>query len=392
MRTLGDEDGNRPAKPPPASPWKSDRSVCRPLPYGLTCPRMKISNYALRRVSRALCGVAFKRHVQSAESRFGGRGGRSAFICLLMFRKGRGTHGTVSIRSATLDRSRSTPLSTIYLMRIFWINTDAVSFDGVSRHEDWLSQGIILTSGPAKYRNQLAKAAAGVLVIVYVKGYGAVAAGAVLSADVVDVYPPNTINPPDSDNYVEYQKNVAWLYDLRDRHITVSEVIASLGQVPRHACQEVKTENGRQALLALLKPITAMPASDQQQYVNRASMLLDLGHVERPSGNPNPPRVAPGSPQRVRDPNVRAWTLQRACGLCELCKKPAPFNDVRGRAFLESHHIVWLSNDGPDTVENTAAICPNCHRELHHGRDREQKSASLSALVRQKEAQSLVVR
>lgn len=24
----------------------------------------------------------------------------------------------------------------------------------------------------------------------------------------------------------------------------------------------------------------------------------------------------------------------------------------------------WLSNDGEDTIDNTIALCPNCHRKM----------------------------
>ncbi|SFK12176.1 HNH endonuclease [Halobacillus dabanensis] len=56
----------------------------------------------------------------------------------------------------------------------------------------------------------------------------------------------------------------------------------------------------------------------------------------------------------------------RANGICQLCEKPAPFKDRNGEPFLETHHIKWLSNGGLDTPENTIALCPNCHRKMHH--------------------------
>ncbi|WP_429628901.1 HNH endonuclease [Tunturiibacter psychrotolerans] len=33
--------------------------------------------------------------------------------------------------------------------------------------------------------------------------------------------------------------------------------------------------------------------------------------------------------------------------------------------YLECHHIVWLARGGDDTIENTVAMCPNCHRRMH---------------------------
>jgi 5-methylcytosine-specific restriction protein A len=67
----------------------------------------------------------------------------------------------------------------------------------------------------------------------------------------------------------------------------------------------------------------------------------------------------------IRDPYVAEYAKERAHGICQLCGKPAPFNDKDGRPYLESHHIVWLSKGGDDSVENTVALCPNCHRKMH---------------------------
>jgi len=39
--------------------------------------------------------------------------------------------------------------------------------------------------------------------------------------------------------------------------------------------------------------------------------------------------------------------------------------------YLEVHHVVPLAKDGSDTPENTVAICPACHRELHFGENKD---------------------
>ena len=56
---------------------------------------------------------------------------------------------------------------------------------------------------------------------------------------------------------------------------------------------------------------------------------------------------------------------RRANGICQLCGNPAPFNNSDGTPYLETHHIIWLSREGEDSIENTAALCPNCHRKMH---------------------------
>jgi len=32
---------------------------------------------------------------------------------------------------------------------------------------------------------------------------------------------------------------------------------------------------------------------------------------------------------------------------------------------LESHHVIWLSRNGEDTIYNTVALDPSCHRKMH---------------------------
>ena len=69
--------------------------------------------------------------------------------------------------------------------------------------------------------------------------------------------------------------------------------------------------------------------------------------------------------QRERSPYVAEYAKRRANGRCQLCGNPAPFADSHGKPYLESHHIVWLSAGGSDTIENTVALCPNCHKKMH---------------------------
>jgi len=86
--------------------------------------------------------------------------------------------------------------------------------------------------------------------------------------------------------------------------------------------------------------------------------------------------AAPRMPERVqivsvgyrRNADVIVAVLNRAQGICERCGKNAPFfRKSDGTPFLEVHHRRQLADGGEDTTENALALCPNCHRELHHG-------------------------
>lgn len=66
-----------------------------------------------------------------------------------------------------------------------------------------------------------------------------------------------------------------------------------------------------------------------------------------------------------RNVYVTEFAKRRAKGICQLCSEPAPFKNSLGEPYLETHHIEWLSKGGEDTIENTVALCPNCHKKMH---------------------------
>lgn len=75
--------------------------------------------------------------------------------------------------------------------------------------------------------------------------------------------------------------------------------------------------------------------------------------------------------KRDRAQAVRLITLSRADDRCDLCGKKT-FLLPNNHYFLECHHLVWLSDNGVDSVINTVALCPNCHRMMHLGLKKEQ--------------------
>ena len=101
-----------------------------------------------------------------------------------------------------------------------------------------------------------------------------------------------------------------------------------------------------------------------------------------PQGNRHPRRFeGPGS-DFVRCPMVLAWILMHAAGVCECCSEAAPFARADGTPYLEVHHVQPLAEGGPDTVDNAVALCPTCHRAVHHARDRRDRRNQLADRVR----------
>lgn len=88
---------------------------------------------------------------------------------------------------------------------------------------------------------------------------------------------------------------------------------------------------------------------------------------QRKQKNKRPSTTTTRTKSYDRDSLVTEYAYRRANGQCQLCNGPAPFKRKIDpfEPFLEAHHIKWLSRKGPDTVENTVALCPNCHRKMH---------------------------
>ena len=84
----------------------------------------------------------------------------------------------------------------------------------------------------------------------------------------------------------------------------------------------------------------------------------------------------------VRSSIVRSNVLVRANGRCEWCGTTG-FVMTDGRIYLETHHVIPLSEDGPDVESNVAGLCPNHHCEAHHGKNRgEMRKKMLERLKR----------
>jgi len=122
-------------------------------------------------------------------------------------------------------------------------------------------------------------------------------------------------------------------------------------------------------LLRELRNEAVQPTTEPATLLSRADALLATGNLIKPAGNANPPSRQSTTKVYSRSPEVVAWVLRQANGICEACGDPAPFAAANGRPFLEVHHVTRLVDGGPDIVENAVAVCPNCHRRLHYSRD-----------------------
>ena len=125
-------------------------------------------------------------------------------------------------------------------------------------------------------------------------------------------------------------------------------------------------------LEALINKIEGHSVPLVAEFQSSVNILKQKKNPKRPKGNIKPNTYNSTTTHYKRDPEVVAWVLYKANGVCESCNNFAPFTKEDETVFLEVHHLRQLSDGGSDRITNAIASCPNCHRELHYGKNKKQ--------------------
>ena len=125
-------------------------------------------------------------------------------------------------------------------------------------------------------------------------------------------------------------------------------------------------------ITSLRAGLTKTPKIQEKEFAQAVAKSLVLTSAQRQKRL----KQAPKKPEKIaitttayqRNPDVVAEVLVRDMGICESCRKPAPFKRRTDKTpYLEVHHLKRLVDGGQDTVKNAMALCPNCHRKAHFG-------------------------
>lgn len=147
-----------------------------------------------------------------------------------------------------------------------------------------------------------------------------------------------------------------------------------------------KMGNDRKVIVFSLVPVDRIVEAaqpDEAEALPKPTSLSEARNLAIQAASASP-EVEPGlSVRRLyrRSEQVRQYVLMRANGICESCLNPAPFRRKDGSYYLEPHHINRLSDGGLDHPRYVGAICPACHREIHHGEHGKAKNEKLGAYV-----------
>ncbi|MEB2332877.1 MAG: HNH endonuclease signature motif containing protein [Anaerolineaceae bacterium] len=112
---------------------------------------------------------------------------------------------------------------------------------------------------------------------------------------------------------------------------------------------------------------TGIPDTDIET-VSKANIdeLRKLAIISSKQSIPSKQRTALHRPGSLA---IKRYVLLRSKGICEGCKKVAPFNKADGTPYLEPHHTKRRADGGPDHPAHVIALCPNCHRRAHYAND-----------------------
>jgi 5-methylcytosine-specific restriction protein A len=190
--------------------------------------------------------------------------------------------------------------------------------------------------------------------------------------------------------YAHMRSGTCWKATVSDQGVTVmlSSIHAAFGAQGLYAalraleahifyfehrtqgnCVGLRETFARFTRLLTAEPTALVPVEDFDARVARAKKLTPEERRRLLAAAPAQPEVEYRLVKQFnRNPYVVVEVLERAQGICEGCKLPAPFiRQSNGTPYLEVHHRVKLAEGGADTVGNAVALCPNCHRERHHG-------------------------
>jgi len=120
----------------------------------------------------------------------------------------------------------------------------------------------------------------------------------------------------------------------------------------------------------IIKEIENQTLQEPVVFQAEVDKLLHKNSLDKPRSILKPKQYDITVTKFIRDPQIVAWVLTNAKGICECCNKEAPFVKDDGTPFLEVHHLRRLADGGSDSIDNAIAICPNCHRELHYGKSK----------------------
>jgi 5-methylcytosine-specific restriction protein A len=180
--------------------------------------------------------------------------------------------------------------------------------------------------------------------------------------------------------------------DGKDLHLFKQDRKAYVRYIGQMVCTGAHYENApdtddvlRKAIVFELTPIEEFNQLQEAKDPELLSLAQEsLATLRQKALDQSVDAVTPQERKSVwrrRSTAIRIYVLKRASGNCEGCHATAPFKRPDGEPYLEPHHIRRLSDGGPDHPRWVIALCPNCHRRVHHAHDASDYNEQLSDVM-----------
>lgn len=112
-----------------------------------------------------------------------------------------------------------------------------------------------------------------------------------------------------------------------------------------------------------------------QNYQMIASTLEKYYDVNNPSIKKRKNNISTVNGRKIlrRDSKLAATALNEVNYKCEFDEKHITFETKKGKQYMEGHHLIPANisaakiYENIDSLDNIFSLCPNCHREIHHG-------------------------
>ncbi|MBM10590.1 MAG: HNH endonuclease [Chloroflexi bacterium] len=186
-------------------------------------------------------------------------------------------------------------------------------------------------------------------------------------------------------DHVDNRKDLHLFLDVGDAQVQYESAMVCIG----HDYSQTRDRDGNLRRIIIFQLIPLDDSIDPSYEENSSESAIDATSASQLRDRAS--KTETGGTASVRDRQVTVYSRSkavkdyiavRANGHCEGCGVAAPFITVKGRPYIEPHHIHRLSDGGPDHPRWVVGLCPNCHRRAHYSSDANEYNNQLDAKVK----------
>ena len=164
-------------------------------------------------------------------------------------------------------------------------------------------------------------------------------------------------------NVIVESKKQLYVFEPSANGYTFLGIVESIGGPHSQPCEKYKTVSLRLFKRRMLTEDSykdrVVIADHEAMDISNSELLRYANKINRPAND-----AWVTEKKQLPHPYVARYVHVRADGICECCGKQAPFFEKDGTPHLELYYITDKNGMLVDSINNVAALCPNCRNEL----------------------------